>query len=372
MKFLQSAINEEFFSFNFMDNDESVSRAKLLVKTVNVGGASFKAGLICAVGTRPEYRRGGYVKKLLSKMHSYCVENGIDVCLLHPFDNAYYRRYGYERVCDHRILTFPMSVLACVDRWPELVRCNAKERNADLCKAYNAFRKGKNIMPLRSENYAFVTKDDKKRVYVSYDEKGEADGYIIYSVNAELDVNRMTNGVLNVYEFGYSCPEAMRKILGFMRMFDGETERVVLHNVAMMPEVELFLRSYEQINIRVVPDCMARINNVKAVLEGIKYSEPLEFSVRVSDPFPAEGAAELTCGAWRVEFDGTKTVVTELSEDDKADVELDIPSLSRFVFGYDIYNIDVAKYCHNTVFNNNAEGFFKAFKTTPGGIFEHF
>lgn len=372
MEFKQSAIREDFYLFEFLEGDVSMSHAKLWIKNINLGSAVFKAGLICSVGTSPECRRGGYVKRLLGKMYSFCRERGVDICLLHPFSNSYYRKYGFERVSDHRILSFPMSVLSCVERYPELVRCNAKERNADLCRVYNSFSKGRNIMPLRDESYAFVTKDDKKRVYISYGEKGEADGYIIYSVEAEFDVNRMARGVLNVYELGYTCPEAMKKILGFMRMFDGEAETAVLHNVAMMPELELFLRDYEMICIRVVPDCMARINNVKAVLENIKYPEPLSFSVRVTDPFPAEGAEGLSCGSWRVDFDGSQTVVTELGAEDGVDVELDIPSLSRFVFGYEVYSRQVAQYCHNTKFLTDAEGFFKAFKNTPCGVFEHF
>ena len=45
------------------------------------------------------------------------------------------------------------------------------------------------------------------------------------------------DSTLNVYELGFTCPEALTEILGFLRMFEGQSETVIVHNCAMMPEL---------------------------------------------------------------------------------------------------------------------------------------
>ncbi len=364
---------EGLFLYEYYDGEQRASRAQLECKEIHLNGKICKAGLVGGVGTEPEYRRQGLVKRFLQAAAAQSLQEGAYISVLHPFSYDYYRKYGYERICDHKIVTLPMAAIPQVPRCNAFVRCLGKERNADLCGVYNTLAAGRNLMPRRSESYAFVTKDTRQKVYLSYNESGEADSYIICGVEKRFDVNRLADGVLNVYELGFTSPKALQKVFGFIRLFEGETPTVVLHNIAMLPEVELALRQYDQTEMRLVPDCMARIHHVKAVLEWLNY--PLQqggFTLRVQDPFPLAGQEALTCGAWQVQILGGKATVTPLPQEAAVDVSLDIPALSRFVFGQMPFGPQVAAFVPNLTVYNAHSDFFAAFAPKPCGMYEHF
>jgi predicted acetyltransferase len=60
-----------------------------------------------------------------------------------------------------------------------------------------------------------------------------------------------------------------------------------MENIAMIPEVELRLRNYMHTSITILPDIMARINDVKLFFESIPYpNEAGSFTVKTAEPPP--------------------------------------------------------------------------------------
>ncbi len=350
----------------------SVSRGSCGLQTARLNGAAVKAMTIGGVGTDPEYRRLGLVRSFLAKAAGLADEEGCAITVLHPFSFAYYRKFGFERVADHRILEFPVRALDFAPRYEKFIRCTAAELPL-LDQVYNAFVKNRNVMFERCGNFAWPVEDARQRVYLSFDENRIPDAYITYDLDTPLYVNHIANATLHVREFGFTTPAALDKLFGFMRMFDGQVDNVILHNTAMAPEVELRLRHYTHTKITVVPDLMARINDVETVLKAMRYPDaPGSFTVKVTEPEGTAHSAEKTSGIWKVFYENGCADVTCLPDDAAFDLAADIPAFTRLVFGYESCGADAARYMPGVELKTSCTDFFRAFGNRPCGLFEHF
>ncbi len=369
---------EHVSSYCFCDEGGArVSGGSQSYRHIRLGGTVLPCALIGGIGTEPEYRRAGLVRRLVTEMAAEGDRRGIPVTVLHPFSFAYYRKFGLERVADHRILEFPMTALAFAPRCADFVRCRAPEDRAALAEVYEAFAAGRQLMPLRGADYPFSVGEGDRRTYLSRDKDGRPDAYIVLSIEKYFWVNQMVSVNLNVYEMAFTTPASLLKLFGFMRMFEGELESVKIHDCGMAPEVELRLRNYTHTKITVVPDIMARINDVEAVLSAVEYPrEAGRFTVKVSEPagtpWALAGLSNKTTGVFRVDYADGKGIVTRLADDAEYDLAADIPALTQMVFGYQPGGYAVARYTENTEFLNEAADFFRAFPYRPGGVFEHF
>lgn len=346
--------------------------AVLSFREIHLNGAILPAGLIGGVGTDPQYRRSGLVRESFAEMAAECARRAVPLTVLHPFSFAYYRKFGFERVADHRVLEFPITALSFLPRYPDLIRCADQTHSAELAEAYNTFAKGRNLLPCRTA-HSYPGEHNGRRIYLSRDSKGIADGYLILELEQYFSVNRMVSVNLHVHELVFTTPAALDKLLGFLRMYEGEMETVKLHNTAMAPEIELRLRHYMHTSITVLPDIMARINDVKAVLEALQYpAKAGSFTVRTTEPETSPWPGDATEGTWRVDYAEGKATVTKLPDGSDYDLSADIPALTQLVFGYGSYGYEIARYTEHTEFRNPAPDFFRAFPPRPAGIFEHF
>lgn len=337
---------------------------------MHLNGAQIRCLKIGGVGTSPEHRRTGMVRSFFREMDDYAREQGCMVSLLHPFSFSYYRKFGYERVADHRILEFPMSALNFVPFFRDMIPCTDESRNADLLKIYNEFAAGRNIMLRRSGEWKFPLCGEDKYTYIWYDGNGKPSAYIICRTESEFSVNRMKSVNLHVYELCFVSPEGLRKLFGFLRMFEGEMESVKIHNCAMSPEVERMLRHYTHTRITVVPDTMARINEPEGVLRTVKYPQtPGSFTVRV---LREDGCPEYAAGAWKVDYAGGRAEVSRLDARAECEVTCGIGAFTQMIFGYEAYGAEEAAYIPGVELTGDCEGFFRAFGNRPCGLFEHF
>lgn len=356
------------------EQGDRMSSGGITFRTIHFAGKEITCGGIGGIGTEPEYRRGGLVREIIAEMSKECDRRAIPLTILHPFSFAYYRAFGFERVADHRVLTFPITALNFLPRYPDLIRCTGDTHNAELAEVYNTFAAdGRHLLFKRTpEN--FPTADGSKKVYLSRDAEGRPDGYIILEIENYFSVNRMVSVNLHIHELIALTDGAMDKLFGFIRMFEGEMETVKMENIAMIPEVELRLRHYMHTGITLLPDIMARINDVKLFFESVPY--PAEggcFTVKTAEPPRSPWSGDKTNGVFRVTYkDGTATV--EKLPDDTADYDFaaDIPALTQLTFAYDSYGYDFARHTPGTEWRTSAPDFFRAFTRHPAGIFEHF
>ena len=350
-----------------------MSSGGITFRTIHFAGREIECGGIGGIGTEPEYRRGGLVREVIAEMAKECDRRAVPLTILHPFSFSYYRAFGFERVADHRVLEFPITALNFLPRYPDLTRCTGDTHNAELAEVYNTFaRDGRHLLFKREPGH-FPTADGGKKVYLSYDEEGRPDGYIILQIENYFSVNRMVSVNLHVHELIALTDTAMDKLFGFIRMFEGEMETVKMENISMIPEVELRLRNYMHTGITILPDIMARINDVKLFFESIPFpTEAGSFTVKTIEPERSPWSGEKTNGVWRVDYKDGAATVTKLEDTADYDFSADIPALTQLTFGYDAYTPDHARHTHGTDWHTAAPDFFRAFPRRPAGIFEHF
>lgn len=329
------------------------------ISTLTVGG----------VNTAPEYRREGCVRKIFDELFKIAPERGWVVSMLHPFSFSYYRKFGYEKICEHRILEFPISKLDFVPRCGNLKVLNNDQRLADAIEIYNKFAEKRNIMFRRynSSNFTKAPKKNEKSTYIWYDTDGRPASYITLGVENVYFVNRMQSINLNVYEMAFTSPESLNALFGFIRMYEGENDTVKIHNAGMSPEIDVVLRHYVHTKYTLIPDIMARILDVKNILEANDYpAEAGHFTVKIDDTL------DYTRGVYSVEYADKKADVKKIADTENYDLRAAMPAFTQMIYGYDSYNADIARYMEGVEVKTDCCDFFKAFTKKANGLFEHF
>ncbi len=329
------------------------------VHTLQVGGVS----------TQPLNRRAGHVREIFEQAFREARAYGWAVSHLHPFSFAYYRKFGYERICDHLIVDFPVEKLDFVPRSAagfEQVSAEAQFREA--CVVYNAFSAGRMAMPkcVNLERFP-VGRPENGVMFLHRNGHGEADAYVTLTVHKEFYVNHMRSGVLTVKEFAYEDPDGMHAILGFLRMYEGEVETIHFENMAMAPEIDFTLRHYLHTTYQIVPDIMARILDPEVLLRANTYPHsPGKFTLRVTDP------CAVAAGAWHVSYEDGAAAIERLDDGAKCDIVCDVRALSPLMYG--AYELDarLLGYMDGVRVDSDPDGFLRAFPKRPRGVFEHF
>ena len=349
-------------------NDEgvSVSHATVTFCDSRFAGSWVRTMLVGGVGTDVLYRRMGLVRGLFGHLFSRIEEFGAAVSLLHPFSFSYYRKFGYERVSDTVVARFPITALDFVPRYAGAECMKAEDLPAVLA-LFDACTAGRNVTLRRTDGGCFpCAPDGKRRTYLFRDERGDCCGYAVIEPEKHFDgINHMVSDDLHVYELLYTDAAALKKILGFLRMFEGELTTVKLHDIGMLPEVDEVLRHYMHTTYEIHPDIMARVLDTAALLRANAYpDDPGRFVLRVEDALPSVG------GTFAVEYGKGQCCVART--DASADLTVPAPALARLLYGCAAYTPALASYMDGVSFNTPAADFFRAFPKRPGGVFNHF
>lgn len=353
----------------FTDDGELMSGATFITRPSRFGKEWVSTLAIGGVETEPEYRRGGNVRKMLDMAFEMAPERGWAVSLLHPFSFSYYRKFGYEKVGDHLIVEFPMQALEFVPRSEGWQRMRTDRQAKDALELFERFAANRNLTFRRfdASQFALPGRDDGKMTYLLYNAEGKAAAYVTLKVDKVVVVNHYETIALQVYETVYESREALRSLLGFLRMFEGEQDRIKLHNIAMCPELDMMLREYVCTGYTIVPDISARVLNVETMLKANVYPQQAGgFSLKVCDTLP------YTRGVYRVDYDKGECEIQKQGDNAAWDVCVDAPALARLLYGYDGCTAQTAMYMPNVEAQGNAEDFFRAFPKRINGLFEHF
>jgi len=375
IKINESVSSEHFktLTFTCCESDEVMSRAVFCERYSRYHGSYIKTVTAGGISTQPEYRRGGYVRQMFAKAFTMAPERGWAVSMLHPFSFGYYRKFGYERVSDHLVMGFPIAKLEYLPRVNELVRLQGSERVPDVVTIYEKFAENRHIMFERWDGSRFPLdpKLSEKSTYIRY-HGNEPVGYITLGVEKVFMYNHSANVNLNIYEMAYVSPDALRDLLGFVRMFEGENETVLVHNAAMMPELDLMLRHYTHTSYKTVPDIMARILDTETMLKANKYpKENGHFTIAVDDDQP------LCKGVYAVEYADGKCEVTRRADScdgyvGKYDFKCNAPALTQLLYGYYSMTPAILPYVDGVTECGDTADFCRAFPKVYGGLFEHF
>ena len=273
-----------------------------------IDGVPVCTGGIGAVSTLPEYRDKGAIREIFKALLPESYRNGEVISALMPFNQAFYRKQGYEVVTFQSNYELKPAILSEYKFDGTVTRWNPGESVDDYLKIYNEFAANYNLAMLRDEKsmteHMKVDKlyQERKFSYI-FSKNGENISYITFT-----DIKNDPAAILHVEESAWVNRDGFQAILAFLGRFEADYGNIQLplpYGIDLLRVIRS-PRAYE-IHKTCRHDFMVRVINAKKLLEVIKKPVDCDFVIQVNDELIPENN-----GVWRVTSDS----VTEAEEPD--------------------------------------------------------
>ena len=123
-----------------------VAKIELLDYKVWFDGQLAGMGGIGGVASRPEIRRGGHVRRLMTDALAEMNDKGMTFSYLYPFSYAFYEKFGYDPSCGQTIVTAPLEPLLSVPIAGSLEEYYPSQPVEPFMQIYNQFACTRNLM----------------------------------------------------------------------------------------------------------------------------------------------------------------------------------------------------------------------------------
>ena len=290
--------------------DDNVLAARIVDRRFKffIDGVPVCTGGIGAVSTLPEYRDKGAIREIFKALLPESYRNGEVISALMPFNQAFYRKQGYEVVTFQSNYELKPAILSEYKFDGTVTRWNPGEPVDDYLKIYNEFAANYNLAMLRDEKsmteHMKVDKlyQERKFSYI-FSKNGENISYITFT-----DIKNDPAAILHVEESAWVNRDGFQAILAFLGRFEADYGNIQLplpYGIDLLRVIRS-PRAYE-IHKTCRHDFMVRVINAKKLLEVIKKPVDCDFVIQVNDELIPENN-----GVWRVTSDS----VTEAEEPD--------------------------------------------------------
>lgn len=323
-------------------------------------GHEIENGGIGAVSTLPEYRDKGAVKEIFSKLLPDAYANGEIISTLFPFNHAFYRKVGYEVVCQQNTYEFEPAVLKEYRFSGKTQLWNPGDSVKEYTKLYNQFAAHYNLTAKRDDSMMLDKHvkgeyyKDRKFCYLLSDEKGPI-SYLIFK-----DVRREAMSVLQVEDIAWKERQGFLAILGFLSRFTADYGKIQLFlpaGVELLTIIHSPLSYHIQKTTR--QEYMVRIINAQKLLELMIKPKDISFVIQVTDEIISENN-----GIWLVQGDVVKQV------DTAPDIIVSERALAQMVVGG--VDLEEALLKNDVELRSNEETLKKVFVRKKLFIAEHF
>ena len=323
-----------FFNSCYLPNNTLVSEEEgriqsclqLLPYRMKLRGGEVTVPYIVGVGTWPEYRGQGLVKKLLQYADDVMKEREYDISILLPFQYDFYRKYGWEVCYDlliyREVELTPTSAISKQQKRTAKVGSFRKvvmdEDLKTLSDCYFKYMKGYNGYIIRSQNeWSKIIKDielDHGFAYI-YEYNNEAQGYILYTIE---------NKTLTIQELVHNTATAKHNLLNLAISHVGQVDHVIRKAPFWDTDYLSMLDSRGKLEKETF--VMGRIHDLIGAISGLNYmGDP--FVIQVKDTFYEENN-----GCYEIKQRNGKAKVSRVMEE--PDIIVDIQTLSQLLWGY--------------------------------------
>lgn len=296
--------------FGIFEGEHLAAKLHLMPFRTWFGEQMVSMGGVAGVATYPEYRRNGYVRKLILHSLEAMKESGQIISMLHPFYIDFYRKFGWEVFASYRQMTVDQKELNPLSTAMGTIRRGGVTK--DVMEAYDRYARKHNGMLVRTDAW-WKKKEDRWTVATYHAD--EMEGYILYTIS---------EGAMTVDEFLPLTPGARKGLWNFICQHDSmvETAKVKLAEGEVLP---LMLKN-PRVKVEDYPYFMARVVDVEPFLKTYLRGEGRfkAFTLKVVDHY-----APWNSSSWHLSVDGV-----ERRDGNPADVELDIREFSAFTFGF--------------------------------------
>lgn len=298
-------------------------------------GSQVKLGGIGGVATLPQYRRGGVIRKCFCSALNDMYERGFTLSFLYPFSTQYYRQFGYEAGAGVDFWTFNLSDISNdkSDFKGEIRQLFSGDDMSDLLEIYNGFYRECNLKVMREKYDEALEKENilnqKRYVYVWYDENGKAGGFFIGKKILEEGVAVMDCTYMfplrNGFFFLDAC--ALRQMFSFVKSaFSADYKKIRFFVPAFYP-IQSFVGENNSAQCKRFFNGMLRVVNVEQALLLCKCKGKGKLNIGITDSMVSKNE-----GVWKLEFENGKANVVKKCEE-KADITMKINDFSALILG---------------------------------------
>lgn len=308
--------------------------------TLTVPGGEVPAAAVTGVGVRPDHRRRGILRALMTRQLRDIHERGEPAAVLWASEGSIYQRFGYglstldgALEIDTRRSGFGRDVPL-----EGRVRIVDEEEAASLLPpVYETMRAMTPGAISRSQRWwtEAVLSDPEysrhgagPRFRVVYEADGRVEGYALYRVREDWD----DRGPKSVLEVSEALTTSARSVRGLWRyLFDVDLVRTVkAWRVPLPTPLQHVLAEPRAMGLVVKDGLWTRLVELPAALAARRYGTSDELSLEVTDALCPWNA-----GTWRIRSEGApgETVATVERVSEPADLALDIADLGAIYLG---------------------------------------
>jgi len=332
-------------------------------------GHSVKMSGIGGVGTLPEARKGGNVRRIFEKLLPEAYEKGVVFSSLTPFDHDFYRKFGYETACARNIITIHTGDLSDIKMKGEFIHILPSDDTSLLNEVHASYISNINHGIHRDywqDNRAwkrFTKEDPYTSGYYTYlwkDEKGKARSYIKYQ-----DITEDGDHNMSVIELAFIDKKGLYGALSLTGGLSAQFENFKWMMPSFIDPFD-FIGSAWDVESKYIPRDMTRIVNVKTALELMRRPENEgEYIIEVQDENIAANN-----GKFHVRFGKEGTKVSPAKKDE--DICCDIQTLSQLVTGYRTLENAMCSRQEGLEVYKNEETLKRVFTLRPQHVTEYF
>ncbi|WP_152657657.1 enhanced intracellular survival protein Eis [Oceanobacillus sp. CFH 90083] len=244
--------------WGWLEGENLAAKVHLIPLETRIHGQVMKMGGIASVATWPEYRRNGAVRQLLTHAIGEMKKAGCLISYLAPFSVPFYRKFGWEMTINEMQFTIPMEHIPKFKDVTGYVRRMKKDEEAILKEVYQAYTEQYTGMLVRDDHwwkYKVFSKEELITV-ISYDDGGNADGYLRYKVKG---------GKVDIDEWAAVTPDSKKRLLQFIANHDSMAKEVHM----TLPDDDLLPLFLEEPSVKQEqkPYFMTRIVDAEAFLK---------------------------------------------------------------------------------------------------------
>lgn len=333
------------------------------------GGAAKMSG-VGGVGTLPEARKGGLVRRMFERMLPEAYEGGAVFSSLIPFSHDYYRMFGYETCCALCNVGIPARDFFAHKTGGEFEQVFPGGDTSALQEIHSAYIAGLNHGICRDywpegRSWKWFAGSDPYStgvfLYIWRDDGGTPRSYIKYKGREDGDGGHE----MSVVELAFRDREGLLGALGIVGGLSAQYRSLKWAMPTFIDPLDLSGNSWG-ITQSVEPKYMTRVVNVRAALEAMRRPEGEgEYVVEVED-----GNLAANCGRFLVEFAPGGSRVSATRRD--PDLRCDIRAFSQLATGYRSLGNALLSRRSGLELLGNGEALARAFTLRPQHVTESF
>jgi len=332
-------------------------------------GHSVKMSGISGVGTLPENRKGGHVRRIFEKLLPQAYENGVIFSNLTPFNHDFYRKFGYEIACARKNISISTGDLCDIKSYGQFVHILPGDDTSELAKIHSAYIDNINHGIHRDywpDNRAWkiFTREDSCAtgtfIYLWKDENGKARGYIKYQDTMEDGDHN-----ISVSELAFTDKTGLYGVLGIVGGLSAQFANFKWQMPSYIDPYD-FIGDAWSIEVENKPREMTRVVNVKKALELMRrpYAE-CEYIIEVKDD-----NLPVNSGKYLVQTDPNGSKVDNTTK--TPDISCDMLSLSQLVTGYRSLENALYSRREGLEVHNKIDTLARVFTERPQHVTEYF